>query len=472
MGLARSTVLVVEDDLEVRNYLELALQYEGYDVEKAQDGEEALAYLEKPRKPVSVVLLDIMMPGKDGFATLDEIRRLDRALPVVMVSSNAAPMNVVEAMRLGANDFLIKPVNHGDLRKAVKRALAKVPPPAPIGEPAVAPVTDALFGAHPMMREIQAILPQIGWSEAPVLIQGETGVGKEVLARALHANSPRSARPLLKVNCAALPSELVESELFGYEKGAFTGAFQKKPGLFECADQGTILLDEIGDMDFRLQAKLLQVLQDHEFKRVGGRETIRVDVRVICATHRDLQRAISENAFRQDLYYRLNVINLRIPPLRERKEDLIDLTEFLIQKHLNGREPMKLTPALKNALLAHDWPGNVRELENFVRRLLVLRDPHIVIRELRAKVADAVVPQGDACSPAEPAAESVEAPLEKVYRTKDETEADVILAALKATCWKRKKAAELLNIEYKAFLYRMKKLRIEEKAAAAAPAPK
>src|SRR5208282_2143438 len=230
----------------------------------------------------------------------------------------------------------------------------------------------------------QALIGHVGWSEASVLIQGETGTGKEVLARELHANSPRAGNIFLKLNCAALPSELVESELFGYERGAFTGAFQKKIGMFEAADGGTILLDEIGDMDVRLQAKLLQVLQDREFQRIGGKEVIRVDVRVMAATHRDLEKAIVDRSFREDLYYRLNVINLQVPPLRERREDIFPLAERLLTKHSSGKG-VTITHELKNALMAYGWPGNVRELENVIRKLVVLRDGGLIARELQSK---------------------------------------------------------------------------------------
>ena len=208
-----------------------------------------------------------------------------------------------------------------------------------------------------------------------MLIQGETGVGKEVFARELHAHSPRAKRSFLKLNCAALPSELVESELFGYERGAFTGAFQRKPGMFEQADGGTIMLDEIGDMDFKLQAKLLQVLQDHEFQRVGGKGCIRVDVRVIAATHCDLEQAIAEDRFREDLFYRLNVVSVRVPPLRERREDILAMAEFLARKHAPpGAAPPPIPPSLQEMFLAYDWPGNIRELENVIRKFLIFRD--------------------------------------------------------------------------------------------------
>jgi transcriptional regulator with PAS, ATPase and Fis domain len=236
------------------------------------------------------------------------------------------------------------------------------------------------------VKAIDPILKQIGSSEVPVLIQGETGVGKEVIARQLCAQSARANKGFLKLNCAALPSELIESELFGYERGAFTGAFQKKPGMFELADGGTILLDEIGDMDFRLQAKLLQVLQDQEFQRLGGKETIRVDVRVIAATHCDLEKAIIEGRFREDLYYRLNVVTIRVPPLRERPDEILTLAEFFLRKHGRpGALSLPITPALHQAMIAYYWPGNIRELENVMRKYIVFRDADLIVDDLRAR---------------------------------------------------------------------------------------
>src|SRR5215472_8439895 len=345
------TILVGEDELEVRGYLEMALKCLGYSVELAEDGDEVLSCLRASRSEVSAVLLDLMMPNRDGLDTLLEIRRMDAALPVIVISGASSTINVVAAMKCGATDFLRKPVAHEELQKAISRAVETHVPEFTPRSRSRGLLTKAFLGNNHKMKEIQAILGQVGWSEAPILIQGETGTGKEVIARELHALSQRSDKPFLKLNCAALPSELVESELFGYERGAFTGAFQKKAGMFEQADGGTILLDEIGDMDVRLQAKLLQVLQDREFQRIGGRETIKVDVRVMAATHRDLEKAIADRTFREDLYYRLNVINLHLPPLRERSEDIVPLCEFLLKKHTIPGTPMvALTMDLKHAM--------------------------------------------------------------------------------------------------------------------------
>src|SRR5664280_1455917 len=459
------TILVGEDEMEVRGYCEMALKCLGYPVELAQDGDEVLSCLQSSTSGIAAVLLDIMMPNRDGIDTLREIRRIDPNLPVIIISGDSSTLNVVTAMKSGATDFLCKPVAHDDLRNAVTRALEVK------GADYVAPQrtmvpTKAFLGRNFRMKEIHALVGQIGWSEAPVLIQGETGTGKEVIARELHAQSPRGNKSFLKLNCAALPSELVESELFGYERGAFTGAFQKKAGMFEMADGGTMLLDEIGDMDVRLQAKLLQVLQDQEFQRIGGKETIKVDVRVMAATHRDLDQAIADRSFREDLYYRLNVINLVLPPLRERSDDIVPMAEFLLKKHAVAGIPAPvISMDLKHAMMSYHWPGNVRELENFVRKFLVLPDADLLARELHAKaMRRSLMPAGLGEVHAAPAAPPVGgAILEQVTKAKQLAETDAILSALNSTRWNRKQAAALLKIDYKALLYKMKKLGVEDK---------
>jgi two-component system response regulator AtoC len=444
---------VGDDEPESRQFLEMALRYQGYGVELAEDGQEVLNCLQA-NQGVSAVLLDLFMPGKNGLDTLREIRSRDWDLPVIMVSGAPAPVNIVEAMKSGATGFLGKPLDHGDLRTALQNAVQGRPD------------REAAAGRwSPGMREVYAAAAQIGRSEVPVLIQGETGSGKEVLARYLHSLSPRANRPFVKLNCAALPAELVESELFGYERGAFTGAFQRKPGMFEMANGGTLLLDEIGDMDFKLQAKLLQVLQDHEFQRLGGKETVRVDVRVIAATHNDLEKSIVTGAFRQDLYYRLNVVSLYVPPLRDRTEDIVPLTRILLRKYAPGEvSPPEITPALLHAMLQHDWPGNVRELENIVRKLLVLRSPDLVAQDLRTRAARKVLTAAPALDlPANTEAGESAPILEQVTQAKEQAETEAILAALNSTRWNRKKAANMLKIDYKALLYKMKKLGIEHK---------
>jgi two-component system, NtrC family, response regulator AtoC len=462
-GSVSRTILVGEGEREVRGCLEMTLKCLGYSVELAQDGYEVLACLQSTRTDFAAVLLDLMMPNLDGIGTLREIRRLNASLPVIMLSGEPSTCHVVATMKSGGTDFLGKPVALEDLRMAIDRAVDADGRESIPRSRNTAPVAKSFFSRHPQMKEIHATVGLVGWSEAPVLIQGETGSGKEVIARELHAQSPRADKPFLKLNCAALPSELVESELFGYERGAFTGAIQRKAGMFERADRGTILLDEIGDMDVRLQAKLLQVLQDQEFQRVGGKETVKVDVRVMAATHRDLDKAIAEGSFRQDLYYRLNVINIVLPPLRERSEDIIPLAEHLMKRHaLPGVAIPVIAPELKQAMLSHPWPGNVRELENLVRKLLILGNPGLLARELRAKATrQQLAPSLRSAAMSAPPAEK--GMLEQASRAKDQAERQAILATLNATRWNRRHAAVLLRIDYKALLYKMKKLDIDEK---------
>ncbi len=304
----------------------------------------------------------------------------------------------------------------------------------------------------------EAWLADIAASDVPVLLTGETGVGKEVMARRIYRQSPRSRKPFVKINCAALPSELLESELFGYEPGAFTGALKSTPGKFEIADGGVILLDEIGDMDIRLQAKLLHVLQDGEFHRLGATRLIRVSIRLLAATHRDLVAAVAEGRFRQDLYYRLNVITIRIPPLRERRDEIVPLAQFFLQKHANPELPVPLlTPALQDALLRYSWPGNIRELENVIRGYLVFRDPAPVVRELLSGTSSR--PERSARN-GTPGPQHGLGPLARLDRARSDEMAKQIKDALEASRWNRRKAARLLQIDYSALLYRMKKLGI------------
>jgi two-component system response regulator AtoC len=472
--IRRETILVAEDDAEVRDYLGVTLRCAGYEVQLAADGEEVLGYL-RTGVAASAIVLDIMMPNKDGFETLREIRQIDNDIPVLMLSGMSSPLNVVQAMKGGATDFLAKPIDHADLTRAIDRAISSrgLPRVEPPKESSPSSGTEMFFGTNPLMRALRQCLPRVASSDVPVLIQGETGTGKEVLAREVHALSPRADGPFVKLNCAAVPSELLESELFGYERGAFTGANQRKLGVFEMADEGTILLDEIGDMDIRLQAKLLQVLQDQEFRRLGGTEIIRVRVRVIAATHRDLVEAIANRAFREDLYYRLNVFTLVLPSLRERRDDIVRIAEFLISRHSSqNMPPVGITPRLREALVAFPWPGNIRQLENTVRKMLVLRDPELIASELEnAGVArnengwkgSSEVRLTEEV-PRKKAAHEADSVLQQASRAKETAEAQAILEALHRTRWNRKQAATLLKIDYKALLYKMKKLSIEERA--------
>lgn len=473
------TILVADDDKEVREYLEVAFQCAGCRVELAEDGQEVIARLEDRAADFGAVVLDLMMPRRDGLWALREIRKIDKGLPLFVLSAGPSPSNIVEAIKAGASDFIEKPVRSEDLLKIIRGARRPSTVLAQTDNGRSDSRSVVYFGNSPAMRGVRALLRQIGDSIAPVLIQGETGSGKEILARQLHQVSPRASQPFLKLNCAALPSELVESELFGYERGAFTGAFQRKAGMFELADRGTILLDEIGDMDIRLQAKLLQVLQDKEVRRLGGRETVHVDVRFMAATHRDLERAIRDETFREDLYYRLNIVNAVLPPLRERKEDMIGLAECFLEKYSPPGSPLlELPPNLQQAMIAYGWPGNIRELENVMRRYLIFRDPESLAYELRTKASPrspstvtsitAIASGASASVPSGYAGDI--SPLHEVSKARDKAESETILNALNASQWNRKRAAKILNVDYKALLYKMKKLSLGDKLVSSSSA--
>jgi two-component system response regulator AtoC len=468
-----ATILVADDDFEARNYFETLLKLQGYEVVLAPSGEEALSYLAEAQCPASLVLLDVMMPGKDGIETFQEIRIQYGDLPVILVSSAPSWPYIMEAMNSDTLEgtpaqFLEKPVIPEELLQLIEELLqrnTKSPAPAPAAASTSVPSRQPRV-RNARMMEIEGLLQQVGLSDVPVLLQGETGVGKEVLARQLHAHSTRAQNRFLKLNCAALPPDLVESELFGYERGAFTGAFRDRPGKFEMARGGTILLDEIGDMDIRLQAKLLQVLQDSEFQRLGSSETVHVDVRIMAATHRDLKRAIREGSFREDLYYRLNVINIHVPPIRERKEEIAWLSDYFIRKHATALMPPLIIPSsLHQAMMDYDWPGNVREIENMMRKLLVLRQPKILIEELRSLTSAQNEFDTHLGDRSDNTSNGLSV-LQRVEQSKRNEETEAILAALAAAHWNRKQAASILNLDYKAFLYKMKKLDIESKPTA------
>ncbi|MBF5041109.1 sigma-54-dependent Fis family transcriptional regulator [Aggregicoccus sp. 17bor-14] len=389
----RIAVLVVDDEESVRTFLAEFLGSSGYQVRSASSGAQALEML--AGGSFDAVLLDVMMPEMSGLEVLGRYRSNGGTAPVIVLSALTGQDDAVRAMKLGATDYLSKPFDNAELEDVLSRALGRrssARPPEPrarerLPEAAV-PDGDSrvLISTAPSMRRARALVERIADTDVPVLLLGESGTGKEVIAREIHARSRRRARPFIKVNCAALPGELLESELFGHERGAFTGATAEKPGKFELADQGTIFLDEIGEMAIRLQAKLLQVLQDEEFFRVGGKKSVRVDSRVVVATNRDLEREIELGNFREDLYYRLNVVAIRLPPLRERMEDVVPLTDHFLKKY--GRNFISSVSELPTEVLRafgeYNWPGNVRELENMVRRLCVLRDPSLVLDELSA----------------------------------------------------------------------------------------
>jgi two-component system response regulator AtoC len=471
--LGKSTVLVAESKVEIARFLEVALSCYGFQVELVRDGVEALSYVNQANGRVAMVLIDAHMPRKDGTEAVREIRRLKPSMPVVLLSAGDVSATASLAKECGASGFIELPVSYASLIETVRRLLPLTDEPE---QRSAAESKDGLFLCrNQRMLSIRTALRRLASSDVPVVFYGESGVGKEVLARALHVQSHRAHRPFVKLNCAAIPSELLESELFGYERGAFTGAFKNTQGKFEQADGGMLLLDEIGDMDPKLQAKLLHVLQDQEFQRLGGRDTVRVNVRVLAATHCDLETAISAGRFRADLYYRLNVIRIDIPPLRERRDEIIALAELFLKKHSpEGEQPKEIAPDLKSVLLTYDWPGNIRELENVIQRLVVLENPEAIAEELSAgmKLRKGVSTLSSVDVPPKPPSmeRSPELPaFDKVNQTKAKMEEQVIRAALDLTFWNRRKAAELLMMDYKALLYRMKKLGISSASQAKAP---
>ena len=366
-------ILVVDDDTDIRTILADRLAARGHDVVEAGDGLQALEI--SARDLPDLMLLDLDLPGADGFTVLERLRQETLPPTVVVITAFGTIEKAVEAMRRGAYDFIPKPFQPGHVELTVQKALER----NELREEnralrAALPGGKMLVGASVPLRDLMERARKAAESKSTVLLLGESGTGKEVLARSIHAWSPRSARPFVAVNCVALSEELLESELFGHEKGAFTGAHQQKPGKFELANRGTIFLDEVGDIRESLQAKLLRVLQEHEFERVGGTKPIRVDIRVLAATNRDLEEAVNTGRFREDLYYRLNVVRLRLPPLREHPEDIPDLALHFLRKYAaeTGKAIEGISPGAMELLRAHRWPGNVRELENAIERAVVL----------------------------------------------------------------------------------------------------
>ena len=462
----RFRVLVVDDAEGIRGYLANLLQLKGYDVDTAEDGRRALALLEGGAAP-DVIILDVMMPGLDGVETLRRIRELDDEVPVVMLSVVGKASTIVEAMRIGAADYLNKPFDETELELTLQKVLETSALRAERDRLAreVLPQGESIVWGSDAMRAVRDLLKQVADTDVTVLIQGESGVGKEIVARTAHDLSPRRKRPFVKVNCAALPEDLLESELFGYEKGAFTGATGRKNGKFELAHTGTIFLDEIGEMSPALQAKLLQVLQDSEFTRLGGNKDVKVDVRVICATNRRLQEMVSEGTFREDLYFRLNVVNVSIPPLRERREEIPMLVEsFLRRFSARYDKPVRpLSPRLTAAFERYPFPGNVRELENMIKRVVVLESEESILNEIlrpdRGR-RDAGEALRELIEEVEETAGDI--PLREVgRRVALEAERETIDRMLEHTHWNRKQAARLLGVSYKTLLQKIRECGLE-----------
>jgi two-component system response regulator AtoC len=444
--------LVADDAEAVRAQLARWLERRGFAVVTADGGRQALALLDSGAAP-DIVFLDVWMPELDGLATLSSIRETDADVPVVLFSVDGSAGTIVESMRRGASDFLGKPLAEAELDAVLARQFA------PADDGADERLEAALWNGA-SLAEIRATLEHIADTDVIVLVHGESGVGKEVVARAVHETSSRRGMPFVKVNCAALPGELLESELFGYEKGAFTGAHQRKIGKFEQAEGGTIFLDEIGEMSPTAQAKMLHVLQDAIISRLGGNREIRIDVRVVAATNRDLRAMVASGGFREDLYFRLNVVNLRVPPLRERREEVLPLLEHFVRRYARhyGRPAPTLGPELCSILERHAFPGNIRELENMVKRIVVLGSDEPILADLLERQRDPEEENRRFEHLLKEVEESAgQVPLREVgRRAAQEAERAAIVRVLLRTDWNRKAAARILGVSYKTLLQKIR----------------
>jgi len=469
-------VLVVDDEPSIRKYLHTLLELDGYRVTSVASGAEALEQIQEGERP-TFIILDVLMQEMSGLETLRRIMQVDRSLNVIMLSCTNEVTTVVEAIRLGAQDYLTKPFEKAELDAALLKGRQKMElrkENQTLREYCDHITEDLSFlVASPQMVRIRQQILQIAPVDVPVFICGESGVGKEVVARMIHMRSTRRNLPFMKVNCAALPGELLESELFGYEQGAFTGAVRSKPGKFELANKGTIFLDEIAEMSPHLQAKLLHVLQDHQYSRLGGRHLVDVDVRVLAATNVEIQEAMKTGRLREDLYYRLNVLSINVPPLRERTNEIPLLFRHFLNKYAEKFQKQLPVPSdhLMEAAMRYPWPGNLRELENFVKRYVILEDDEGGFRELVEMAA-----ARQRTSPREEPAPVRQQGLKALVRgLKDEAEMEAIADALEKTHWCRKDAARMLGISYKALLYKIRQFNLDAGRASrvrvAAPAP-
>jgi DNA-binding NtrC family response regulator len=451
--MRKTRILVVDDEQLIRWSIEQNLKKQGYDVRTAEDGEVALRLVQEEQP--DLILLDIQMPGISGLEVLEKVKEIDEDIVVIIVTAQGGLETAVTAMRLGAYDYINKPFNFDELSLVIRKALEtsnllrevaglrsehkKIGPPN-------------IIGVSKHMKNVLAMMDKVAKSEAAtVLVQGESGTGKELVAKWIHYKSNRADKPFVAINCASVPSALLESELFGHEKGAFTDAKVTKKGLFELADGGTIFLDEIGDMEIGMQAKLLRFLEDRTFRRVGGTKVITVEIRIISATNKDLLKAIEEKTFRNDLYYRLQVIPIFLPPLRERKEDILQLANHFIEsfdkefnKHVKGISSMA-----EKMLVEYNWPGNIRELKNVIERAIILgNDETLLLEHLPLEI----IAKGSSATP--PMA-PIKLPPEGIDI--EEVEKELIHQALESSDWNQSKAAKKLNLGSDAFRYRMKK---------------
>ena len=450
------TVLIVEDEAKMRRLLELNLGEDGFTTLSAADAETGLKLLRS--ESVDLVVTDLKLPGQDGLAFLQAVKQLNATLPVVVMTAFGSVETAVEAMKAGAADYVMKPFSLAEMRMVIhkeldvrqlreeNRSLREA-----LGRRYEHP---NIVARGPKMQEVLATVERVAPTNATVLLGGESGVGKDLIARAIHEKSRRASGPFVKINSTAIPETLLESELFGYEKGAFTGAASSKRGKFELADKGTLFLDEIGDVPLTVQVKLLRVLQEREFERLGGTRTLKVDVRLIAATNRDLREALEQHTFREDLYYRLNVVPIDIPPLREHKEDIPDLVKLFLSRFAaeSGKQITAIAPEALHVLTDHYWPGNVRELQNVIERACALANGSVLgssdirLDAQRAKAANSsepVLPEG---------------------MTLEQWEDEIIREALRKADGNKSQAARRLGLSRNALRYRLSKIGIADDA--------
>ncbi len=448
--VAQRTILVADDDASIRSLLKQLLSDEGYSVVEATTGTEVVEKV-KETNP-DLVIMDVRMPELDGIEALSKLKMSSPKTSVLIMTAFGSSNNAIRAMELGAFDYITKPFELDKISHTVKRVIEYRDLTSEVqvlrDEISSLVQTERIVGNSPAMQEVYKTVGKVAKADATVLITGESGTGKELVAEALHYNSNRRSGPIVKVSCAALPETLLEAELFGHEKGSFTGAMTQRRGRFEMADKGTIFLDEIGEMSLPTQTKLLRVLQERKIERIGSSLPIKVDIRIICATNKDLQRQVEQQKFRDDLYYRLNVINIHMPPLRDRKEDIPALVEHFLAKHRYSAtaQPAAISEEALKRLMEYDWPGNVRELENVVERAVVLsRGQIITSRELPFGEHDAGDHEEDGGD---------EVSVEKSFFKKSvaQFEKDLIMKALRDANGNRSKAAEMLGI-YRRLLY-------------------
>ena len=439
--MARKSILVVDDEKAQREILEMILADEGHDVTTAASGEAALKFAKERR--FDLALTDLKMTGMDGIELLQQLLAQDSSIIVILLTAHGSIESAKEALRRGAFDYLEKPYDKAALLETINRALDRLDA-----------IDSEIISASPKMETVKKMILKVARSNSTVLIRGESGTGKELIARAVHNQSPRAQEMFQAVNCAAINENLLESELFGHEKGSFTGAHAEKKGLFEIADRGTLFLDEIAELDVGIQAKLLRALQERKIRRVGGTHEISVDVRVIAATNRDLRAMVSDGRFRDDLYYRINVLSIDVPPLRERREDIPVLIDYFLKKHTRNTSRLitGLTPETKKLMVDYSWPGNVRQLESAIERALLLAEnDKITLEDLPTEVRHEVMPAAEG---------AFKLPAEGINF--EDVERNLITQAMEQTDYNITKAAKLLGLTFRTLQYRLEKFGIKK----------